>query len=42
VTFHEQLMITIVDKLAIAGLLLLVGWGLNRALERLKSQFALR
>jgi hypothetical protein len=42
VSFREQLIITVVDKLAIAGLLLLVGWGLNRALERIKSQFALR
>jgi hypothetical protein len=42
VTFREQLLLTIVDKAAIAGLLLLAGWGLNRALERLRSDFALR
>ena len=41
-SFREQLLIVVVDKLAIAGLLLLVGWGLNRAMERLKSHFALR
>jgi hypothetical protein len=40
--FEQQLLITVVDKLLIAGVILLAGWGLNRLLERLKSHLALR
>jgi hypothetical protein len=40
-TFQEQLAITVVDKLAIGGLLLLAGWWLNRLLETFRSRRSL-
>ena len=36
-SFHQQLLLTIVDKLIIAGALVLVGFWLNRRLEGFKS-----
>src|SRR6266496_779934 len=39
--FQEQLIITLIDKLAIGVLLLLGGFLLNRAIERYKSRQAL-
>lgn len=39
-TFREQLIITLVDKLAIGGLILLAGWYLNRTLELFRSRQA--
>jgi hypothetical protein len=40
--FQEQLILTVVDKMLIAGVLLLAGWGLNRLLEKLKSELAIK
>jgi hypothetical protein len=40
-TFHEQLIITIIDKAAIGLLLFLAGVLANRLLEKLKSRYAL-
>jgi hypothetical protein len=39
-TFRQQLAITIVDKLAIAALILFAGFWLNRLLERFKAERA--
>src|SRR3954469_22872628 len=41
-TLSDQLVVTVVDKLLIGMLVLLTGWGLNRLLESIKSQMALR
>jgi hypothetical protein len=40
-SFHEQLIITLVDKALIGCLLILAGYGLNRALERFKYDLGL-
>jgi hypothetical protein len=37
-TFSEQLALTLVDKLAIGGILVIGGWWLNRLLQVFKSQ----
>jgi hypothetical protein len=41
-TFREQLIVTVVDKLAIGALILLVGWWLNRRLEIFRGQQAIK
>jgi flagellar biogenesis protein FliO len=41
-SFHQQLLLTLVDKLIIAGALVLVGFWLNRRLEGFKSTEAAR
>lgn len=41
-TFREQLILTLIDKLLIAAVIVLIGWGLNRILEKLRSELALK
>lgn len=41
-SFHDQLILTMVDKLLIAALILLFAWVLNRGLEKVKSELAIR
>ena len=41
-SFNQQLILTIVDKLLIAAVIVLLGWILNRGVEKLKSELTIR
>lgn len=40
-TFQEQLIALVIDKVLIGGLLIVTGFGINRALERFKFDLGL-